>query len=76
MANPFAQALGGSMGQQGGPMNFVQFMQQMKGKDPNQILNQMLSSGKLNQSQLNQAQQMAKQMEGQFGGFKSMFGFK
>lgn len=55
---------------------FPQFMNQMRGQDPNQILNQMLSSGKLNQNQLNQAQQMAKQMEGQFAGLRSMFGFK
>lgn len=55
---------------------FPQFMNQMRGKDPNQILQDMLSSGRLNQNQLNQAQQMAQQMAGQFNGFKSMFGFK
>lgn len=75
MANPFFNAMGGS--QQ--PMNMIQafpkFMEQMKGKNPNEVLNQMLTSGKINQSQLNQAQQMAKQLEGQMGQFKSMFGF-
>ena len=74
MANSIFDALNGSGKQQGGPMNFVQFMGQMKGKDPNQILNQMLSSGKLSQEQLNQVQQMAKQVEDQFSGFRSMFG--
>lgn len=54
---------------------FPQFMQQMKGKNPNDILSQLVSSGKINQSQLNQAQQMAQQMAGQFDSFKSMFGF-
>lgn len=54
---------------------FQQFMQQMRGKNPNDILNQLVSSGKINQSQLNQAQQMAQKMAGQFDGFKGMFGF-
>lgn len=75
MGNPFKMAQNASQGQQRGPMNFVQFMNQMRGKDPNQLLQDMLSSGKINQNQLNQAQQMAKQMESQFSGFKSMFGF-
>lgn len=79
MGNPFMQAMGGSMGQ-GGPMNmmqaFQQFMKQNQGKNPNEMIQQMLSSGKLNQNQLNQAQQMAKQMEGQLSGLKSMFGFR
>jgi len=78
MANPFFNAIGG-MQRQGNPMNmmqaFQQFMQQNQGKNPNEIIQQMLSTGKLNQQQLNQAQQMAKQMEGQLSGMKSMFGF-
>lgn len=80
MANPFMQAMGGGNVPQGGPMNmmqaFQQFMQQNQGKNPNEMIQQMLSSGKLNQQQLNQAQQMAKQMEGPLNGLKSMFGFK
>ena len=75
MANPLFSALGGAQKQQGGPAGFIQFMQQMRGQDPNQILDQLLSSGKLTQNQLNKAQQMAKQIEGQMSGFKSMFGF-
>ena len=79
MSNPFRQAMGGAKGPQGGPMNmmqaFQQFMGQMKGKDPNEMLNQLLSSGKVSQDQINQAQQMAQKMAGQFDGFKSMFGF-
>ena len=76
MGNPLFNALGGSQAQQGGPMNFVQFMMQNRGKDPEQLKQQMISSLNLNQSQLNQAQQMAKQVEGQLAGFKGMFGFK
>lgn len=80
MGNPLMAAMGGAKGQNGGPMNmmqaFQQFMQQNQGKNPNEILNQMLTSGKINQSQLNQAQQMAQQMRGQFNGLKGVFGFK
>ena len=79
MANPFMQAMGGGNGPQGGPMNmmqaFQQFMQQNQGKNPNEMIQQMLSSGKLNQQQLDKAQQMAKQMEGPLSGLRSMFGF-
>lgn len=55
---------------------FPQFMAQYRGQDPNQLVQQILSSGQLNQDQINQAQQMRQQMAGQFDGFKSMFGFK
>lgn len=55
---------------------FQQFMQSMRGQDPNQILNQMISSGRITQQQLNQVQMQAKQMESQFDGLKKMFGFK
>lgn len=54
---------------------FQQFMNQMKGKDPNAMLNELVSSGRVNQQQLNQAQNMANQMSGQFDSLKSMFGF-
>lgn len=55
---------------------FQRFMMQMKGQDPNKIINQMIQSGKLSQAQLDQVQQQAKIMEKQFESFKSMFGFK
>lgn len=54
---------------------FPQFMQQMRGQNPQQILNQMVQSGRISQPQLNQAQQMAQQMQGQFEQFRGMFGF-
>lgn len=79
MGNPFFGAMGGRQAQ-GGPMNMIQafqkFMQQNQGKNPNEMIQQMLSSGRISQSQLDQAQQMARQMQGQFEGLKSMFGFK
>ena len=54
---------------------FPQFMQQMRGQNPQQLLNQMLQSGRVSQQQLNKAQQMANQMQGQFEQFRGMFGF-
>lgn len=79
MANPLFGALNGAKGPQNGPMNmmqaFQQYMGQMRGKDPTEMLNQLVSSGKINQAQLNQAQQMAQKMAGQFDGLKGMFGF-
>lgn len=54
---------------------FIQFMNSMKGKDPNKVLNEMVSSGKVNQQQLNVAQQKAKEMGGMFDSLRSMFGF-
>jgi len=42
---------------------FNQFKQQMQGVDPRSMVMQMLQSGKINQQQLNQAQQMAQQMQ-------------
>lgn len=76
MANPLYSALGGSQRPQNIMQAFPQFMNQMKGKNPNEILNQLLSSGKVSQAQLDQAQKMAQQMQGQIESFKSMFGFK
>lgn len=71
--NPFFNAMGGNR-QPNMMQQFQQFMNQMKGKDPNAIINEMVSSGKLTQEQLNQAQQQAQQMQGMFEGMRGMFG--
>lgn len=69
MSNPLFQALGGR--QQPNMMeDFQRFVQQMQGIDPRQEINRMLQSGKISQQQLNQAQQMAQQMQGMMGMFK------
>lgn len=66
MNNPFMTALGGGQGPMG---NFVQMMQQFKQfkanfqGDPKAEVEKLLQSGKLNQQQLNQLQQMAKQFQ-------------
>lgn len=68
MSNPFMTALGG--GQMPGPMgNFAQMVQQFQQfkanfqGDPKAEVEKLLQSGKLNQQQLNQLQQMAKQFQ-------------
>lgn len=69
MSSPVFGAMGG---QNGGNMiqQFQQFMQQMKGKNPQEEVNKLLQSGKINQQQLNQAQQMAQQFQHMFSGIK------
>lgn len=75
MPNPIFTALNGN--QQPNMMHqFHSFMQQMRGQDPNALLNQLVSSGQVSQAQLNQAQQMARQMQGAFDGMRGMFGFR
>lgn len=54
---------------------FNQFMQQMKGQDPNVLINQLLTSGKVSQQQINMAHQKAKEFEPQFEQMKKFFGF-
>lgn len=64
-------------GQRGNPLeqNFMNFMNQFRGQNPRQIIDSLVSSGKLTQQQLNAAQQRAGQMSDMFGGFKTRFGF-
>lgn len=71
--NPFFGVMGGG-GRPNMMQQFQQFMQQMKGKDPNAIINEMVSSGKISQEQLNHVQQQAQQMSGVFEGMRGMFG--
>ena len=69
MSNPLFQALGGRR-QPNMMEDFQRFMQQMQGRDPNQEIANLLQSGRISQQQLNQAQQMAQQMQGMMGMFK------
>ena len=66
MSNPLYSALG----QNNMMSEFQRFMQQMRGKDPNEEINRLLRSGQISQEQLNQAQQMAQQMRGMMGMFR------
>ena len=67
--NPLFNALGGGY-PQNGPLDIVQqfnqFRQSMQGKNPTEEINKLLRSGAINQSQLDQAQQMAHQMQNIF----------
>lgn len=73
MGNPFFSVMGGG-GRPNMMQQFQSFMQQMQGKDPNAIINEMVQSGRLSQEQLNQAQQQAQQMQGMFAPLRGMFG--
>ena len=61
--NPFFNAMGGNK-QPNMMQQFQQFMNQMKGKDPNAVIQDMMQSGKITQDQYNQARQQAQQMQG------------
>jgi hypothetical protein len=74
MPNPIFQVLGGGNSQSNMMQQFQQFMNQMKGKDPNAMINELVSSGKLTQSQLDAAQKQAQQMQGMFERMRGMFG--
>ncbi len=71
--NPLFNVLGGGMPQSNGPMQmmqqFMQFKQNFKG-DPKAEVQKMLQSGRISQTQLNQAQQMAQQFARMLGGMK------
>lgn len=58
---------------------FQQFMGQIKGqmqgRNPQEMINQMLTSGQLSQQQLNAIQQRAQQIAPMLNGMKNMFGF-
>ena len=56
--NPFFNAMGGNK-QPNMMQQFQQFMNQMKGKDPNAVIQDMMQSGKITQDQYNQARQQA-----------------
>ena len=68
MSNPIFDAFGGSnpLGNNNILSQFQQFREQMQGKNPQEEINRLLQSGKINQQQLNQVQQMAQQMQSIF----------
>lgn len=71
--NPFYQAMGGNR-QPNMMRQFQSFMQQMRGKDPNAMIHELVSSGRVSQQQLDAAQKQAQQMQGMFEGMRGMFG--
>lgn len=69
MTNPILQAMGKSA-MPNNPMamvqQFMQFKQQMRGKDPQKIVEQMLADGRMSQQQFEQLKQQAEQFKGIF----------
>jgi len=67
--NPLYQQMAPQAGSQMGNLlqRFQQFQQMFKG-DPRQQVQQLLNSGKVSQSQYNNAVQMAQQMQRMMGG--------
>lgn len=69
--NPLFNALGGGRNNTTNiTEQFNRFMHEMQGKNPTEEINKLLQSGAISQQQLNQAQQMAHQMQGIFNSFK------
>ena len=71
--NPFYQAMGGNR-QPNMMQQFQQFMNQMRGKDPNAMIQELVSSGRVSQQQLDAAQKQAQQIQGMFEGMRGLFG--
>lgn len=67
MNNPLYQMMNQQTGNNGLLQRFQQFRQMFQG-DPRQQVQQLLNSGKVSQSQYNQAVQMAQQMQKMLGG--------
>ena len=66
MSNPIFDAIGGNMPGNNIVAQFQQFKKQMQGKNPHEEINRLLQSGAISQQELNQAQQMAQQMQSMF----------
>lgn len=66
MSNPIFDAIGGNMPNNNILAQFQQFRKQMQGKNPHEEINKLLQSGAISQQELNQAQQMAQQMQSMF----------
>lgn len=74
MSNPIYNAMGKKYPANGNQAvevfkQFNQFRIQMQGKNPTEEIQKLLQSGKISQQQLNQAQQMAMQMQNVFKNF-------
>ena len=55
-------------------MQFNQFMQQVKGQDPNALIQKLVSNGRVSQQQLDMAQKQAEMYKSQFDGMRKTFG--
>lgn len=64
MSNPVFKALGGN--QPNMAQQFQRFVQQMQGRDPRAMIDELVSSGRISQQQLDAAQQRAQQIAAMF----------
>lgn len=64
MSNPVFKALGGN--QPNMAQQFQRFVQQMQGRDPRAMIDELVSSGRVSQQQLDAAQQRAQQIASMF----------
>lgn len=55
---------------------FKAFMEQMKGQNPNELLNNVIQQKGITQQQINELQSKAQQIMPQMEALKNMFGFK
>lgn len=55
-------------------MQFNQFMQQVKGQDPNALIQKLVSSGRVSQKQLDMAQKQTEMYKSQFENMRKTFG--
>lgn len=54
---------------------FDKFMQQFRGQNPQSIINELVKSGKISQSQLDMAQERAKHISSAFDGMRHKYNF-
>lgn len=62
--NPLLQNRPGGNGNMNMLQQFQQFKKMLGTQDPQQLLNELMASGKFTQAQLDQAKQMAEQFKG------------
>ena len=53
---------------------FMRFMNDMRGQDPNKLIQQKISEYNISQNQLNQIQQKANELNNMFSQMRGMFG--
>lgn len=75
MPNPIFGALNnGNSGNNNMFSLFMQFMNDMRGQDPNKLIQQKISEYNISQNQLNQIQQKANELNRMFSQMHGMFG--
>ena len=74
MPNPVFGALNnGNNGNNNMFSQFMRFMNDMRGQDPNKLIQQKISEYNISQNQLNQIQQKANELNSMFSQMRGMF---